>query len=95
MVDYIFDVIKAAKGEDINITAKITDDENQNIQEAKFVLLSEDNSSIYVASGLFIGEDLWAFQIPVDITKDLNGRYWYYVTGDNKALNFKTPIYLV
>lgn len=95
MVEYIFDVIKASAGEDIVITARITDEGNDSIYGTNFYLLDDEGKVVYTAVGSYVEEDIWTFEIPSTITQGLSGRFWYYVTGDNRGLNFKTPIYLV
>ena len=96
MVEYILDVIKAKSGEPISITATITnDDETEDITTSAFMLLDEDNKEIYKAEGHLIEEDKWLYMIPAEVTSKLNGKYWYYVLGDENSLCFKNPFYLL
>lgn len=95
MIEYLYDAIRATAGEDITISAKITDAFGVPVTEGCHINLYDDEKQLTSISGTF-NNDLWEFTIPAAETANLTGRYWYCVcsTTHNK-LNFKQPIYLV
>jgi hypothetical protein len=95
MVEYLYDAIKAVAGQEIGISARITDDDGVVAENCRLVLHS-DTSDIGSVEGLYLPEDeLWAFVIPAEMTNGLKGRYWYCIQHEDINMCFKQPIYLV
>ena len=94
MIEYILNTIKASAGEDIDITAKITNVDGSAITNGCQMMLFDDEGMIAEVEGVYIDEH-WLFTIPAEATKDRLGRYWYCVCYGGKNLCFKEPIYLV
>lgn len=96
MIEYLYDAIRAHAGNDITIAAVVTDDEGNNITEdCALVLHDKDRETMIAKFEGTYSEGEWLFLIPADITKGLDGRYWYCVMRKGNALCFKQPIYLV
>lgn len=94
MVEYLYDAIRATAGEDITITAEITDDSGEVITEGCAIKLWEDEKLLGSIDGMLI-DGLWNFTIPASATTGLNGRYWYSISHNDNSLQFKQPAYLV
>lgn len=95
MVEYIYDVIKMTSGENNEITAIITDDEEDPITEGvDFFLYDKDGQVMSIINGIFEEGYLWHFLIPAEITKGLKGRFWYSIKSVNGDLCFMKPFYL-
>ena len=98
MVEYLYDCIRAVPSQDIVINAYITDEQENIITEnCKLVIYDKDaNEMLFMVEGVYLPESLnWEFTIPAENTKDLSGRYWYYITWNESPLCFKQPIYFV
>ena len=96
-VEYLYDAIRAIAGQEIVITAVITDDEEDYISEACCLMLHDEDGEAIIAmgEGEFIPQQLsWEFTIPAEATRGLKGRYWYCIMHENNNLCFKQPIYL-
>ena len=96
MIEYLYDAIRAVAGQEINVAAVITDDDDNVITSGcKFVFHPTDEDMI-TFDGVYIEETRsWQFTIPAEVTKGLSGRYCYCIQKDDKNLCFKTPFYLV
>lgn len=94
MIEYLYNAIRATSGEDITITAEITDDSGECISKGCSLMLWDDEELLTAVDGLLIDE-LWTFTIPANATTGLVGRYWYCICHNNNKLQFKEPIYLV
>jgi hypothetical protein len=93
MIEYLYDAIRAAAGNDIAIQAEITDDNGNNIiEDCYLVLHDKDDSMLANISGSY-EEGIWTFLINAETTKDLKGRYMYCIRCANSSLCFKQPIY--
>lgn len=98
MIEYLYDAIRATAGQDITITAEITNDEGEQLTEACHLMLYgiDKESLITTVNGEYFEEDSeWRFTIPGEATKGLSGRYWYCICYHDINLCFKEPIYLV
>lgn len=96
MIEYLHDAIRAVAGQEIAVSATITDDLDLPVAEDCQLVLHDDNADLYVAVGVYFEEDgTWNFNIPAEVTKGLHGRYWYCIQHDGNNLCFKKPIYLV
>ena len=96
MIEYLYNAIRAAAGNDIAITALITDDSGVDITEGCSLMLHDKDRETMIAQ--FYGDYVngeWLFIIPAEITRGLNGRYWYCIKHNNSNLCFIEPIYLV
>lgn len=94
MIEYLYDAIRATAGEDITISAKLTEDDGTPIENVCRVRLYDDKEMIYYAPGNLI-DNIWYFTIPGEITEGLSGRYWYAICQDGLTISFKQPLYLV
>lgn len=94
MIEYIYDVIRATAGEDITISAKITEEDGTPITAGCAFRLYDDEDMLARVEGTLTGE-VWSFTLPANKTDGLSGRYWYCFCKDNKTLCFKKPLYLV
>lgn len=96
MIEYIYDIIKATSGENIEVAAKVVDEEGQAITEQLyFHLWDKDGSTmIAMAPGTLI-DGAWEFVIPGEAVKGLKGRYSYCIGTEEKSLCFKKPLYLI
>lgn len=95
MIEYLYDAIRAVAGQEISVSAVITDDSGAVISEGcKFVLHIGDEMLAF--DGIYIPDiQSWQFTIPAETTKGLSGRYSYCIQKDDNNLCFKTPFYLV
>lgn len=94
MIEYLYDAIRATAGEDIIISAKITDDSGEHIDEICNLKLFNNNEVISDVPGVYNGE-LWDFTIPAADTANLSGRYFYSICHRGNSISFKEPIYLI
>lgn len=94
MIEYLQNAIKATSGEDITITADITDDNGESISSGCALMLWDDDKLLKTVDGKLI-DKVWSFTIPASSTIGLTGRYWYCICHNNNRLQFKEPIYLV
>jgi hypothetical protein len=97
MIEYLYDAIRATGGEDIVVSAAITDVNNTPISSGCTFTLFDDKREIYHIDGEYYPENgEWQFVLPANATKDLpKGRYWYCVSYNSQGLNFKQPLYLI
>lgn len=98
MIEYLYDAIRAAAGNDITITAEITNDEGEELTDACSLMLHDVDKEtlITMVPGEYFAEDgEWRFTIPGEVTKGLSGRFWYCICYHDVSLCFKEPIYLV
>ena len=94
MVEYLYNCIRAVAGQDIAITAAITDDEGATITKNCSLTLHDDNGEIVTVEGNYINDE-WLFIVEAKYTKGLKGRYWYCIRYMGNNLCFKEPIYLI
>lgn len=95
MIEYLYNAIRATAGEDITISAKITDEIGEPISIGCHLNLYDDNGQIAKIDGECI-DGLYEFTIPAETTTNLHGRYWYCMCDEKHIkLQFKQPIYLV
>lgn len=96
MIEYLYDAIRAVAGQDINVTAQITDDDGAVVTNGcKFVFHPSDDEMIAFDGTYYADIQSWKFTIPADVTKGMSGRYSYCIQRDGENLCFKTPIFLV
>lgn len=96
MIEYLYDVIRAVAGQDIGITAKITDDDDMLITENCELVIHFNDGDMKHYPGEYIaniGE--WLFTVPGEDTLGYHGKHWYCIQSNNQYLCFKTPLYLV
>lgn len=95
MIEYLYNAVRATAGEDITITAKITNEAGDLVNDNCHLNFYSDKELIVTVEGSIM-EELYQFTIPAEITTNLTGRYWYCICNDKHTkLNFKQPIYLV
>ena len=96
MIEYLYDAIRAVAGQDIAISAEITNDEGEPITENCNLVLHFNEDEMYVAPGLYLAEvRQWTFNVPGEATKGKKGRYFYCIQHEGLNLCFKEPIYLI
>ena len=94
MIEYIYNAIRATAGEDIPITAKITDDAGAVVEGCMLSLFDKDSTTKLVTVAGTTTAGLTEFNIAGADTAGLCGRYWYCICNcDGESLNFKLPIY--
>lgn len=93
-IEYLYNAIKAIAGEDINICAEITDaTDNPITRECSIVFIDKDFSTIGEYDGTYNNGE-WTFNIPAQVTKGLEGRYWYRIKFKGESLSCTAPIYM-
>lgn len=97
MIEYLYDAIRAHAGNDLVITADITDNSKETVTEGCSLMFHDTDKETMIAEikGVYDENDGWTFTIPAELTKERTGRYWYCITHEGSALCFKQPIYLV
>ena len=96
MIEYLYDAIRAVAGQDITIAAQVTDEEGVSITDSCDLMFYGEDGLITMVDGIYTPElDMWTYTIPADITKGLNGRYFYSISRNDSSLCFKQPLYLV
>lgn len=95
MIEYLYNAIRATAGKDISIAAKITTESGATLTDICSLMLSNDKGELISSVAGSLVDDAWQFTIPAEITKGLNGRYWYCFCTSDTNLCFKQPIYLV
>ena len=96
MIEYIYIGIRAHAGNDLTISAIVTNEAGEEITEnITLVLHDKDRETmIYSVVGTYSEEAKeMTFVIPREITKGKSGRYWYCIQHEGNALCFKEPIY--
>ena len=94
MVELLYDAIKCIAGEDINIAAEITDAmENIISSECSIVFIYKYFSTIGEYDGVY-SDGAWTFTIPAEVTKGMEGRYWYRIKFKDESLSCAAPIYM-
>lgn len=95
MIEYIFNTIKASAGNDIDVVAKITNDDGSPITlNCSMMLFDEEEGMIADVKGNYIDEN-WVFSIPAEATEGRVGKHWYCVCYGSQNLCFREPLYLV
>lgn len=98
MIEYLYNGIRAHAGNDLTISAVVTNQAGEEITEnVALVLHDKDRETmLFKAEGKYSEEAKEiAFVIPKEITQGKSGRYWYCIMHEGNALCFKEPIYLV
>ena len=98
MIEYLYDTIRASAGETITLSARVTDNDGNCVEDQCGLMIHDDNKMLFMVDGTLFEDDaleekLWLFTIPSDKTAGLNGRYWYCVCCGETRLCFKHPIY--
>lgn len=97
MVEYLYDAIRAVAGNEIDITAYITDEfENFVTEDCEFVLHDGTGKEMLLRkNGVYDSENaIWHFILAPEETAGMNGRYLYCIRHNDSNLCFKQPIYL-
>lgn len=96
MIEYLYDAIRAVAGQDIGVTAKITDDDDMLITENCELVLHFNDGDMKRYPGVFIPElGEWSFTVPGEDTLGYRGKHWYCIQRNGENLCFKTPLFLV
>ena len=98
MVDYLYDVIKAVAGEELQIAAIITDENGVDISEGCALVLSFGQHAEPHAKfdGTFTTcneGSFWSFVVPAAATKGEH-KLWYKIMKGEESLSFYRPLYL-
>lgn len=94
MIEYVGNAIRATAGEDVCISAKITDNAGEIVDIHSHLMIYDDLALLATIDGVFDGE-VWSYSLAADTTRGLQGRYWYCICVANESLCFKQPIYFV
>ena len=94
MIEYLHTAIRASAGENIAISAEVTDELGNIVTEDCALIIYLENNGILMIGGNCI-DGIFTFEVPGDMTKDLKGRYWYCVRHNGEPVCFKQPIYFV
>lgn len=93
MIEYLYNTIRATAGDDMQVTAVITDDHGNDItSDCKFAIFSVDDQLLVSTVGEYTS-DVWHFTIPTDELK--KGKYWYCIYHHDERLSFMQRLYLV
>lgn len=100
MIEYLYNAIRATAGQDVIVTAYITDEDERVITEGCHIMLYDKDRKtlLHTVDGVYHNENgyfEWIFTIPGELTKELDGRYWYCICYHDKNLCFREPIYFV
>lgn len=96
MIEYLYDAIRAVAGQEIVISAVITDANGVPVDEVcGFMLHDDKGADIGMVHGEYLGEGMWQFTLPASLTLGLKGRHWYCIQHKGNNLCFKQPIYLL
>lgn len=94
MIEYLYDCIRATAGQEILVSAKLTNDDGSAITEnCNLHLFDNKENMLYEAPGV-LTNGLWLFSIPAEVTQGRKGRHWYCIGHNESSLCFKEPIYL-
>ena len=94
MIEYLYDVIRATAGQEILVSAKLTNDDGSIITDnCNFHLFDDKGNMLYEAPGT-VANGLWLFSVPAQITEGRKGKHWYCIGHGKASLCFKEPIYL-
>lgn len=94
MIEALYDAIRAVAGQPITLNVRADDGQNPITENCRLVL-QDENEVLFIVDGKYTAEvDLWNFQIPAELTKGMNGRYWYCIQHNEENLHFKQPFYL-
>ena len=94
MIEYLYDAVKGIAGENIIICAEITDADGADITSGcNLLFIDKDFEQIAEYNGTYANGE-WTFTIPAQVTKGLEGRYWYRIKLKDESLSFSAPIYI-
>lgn len=93
MVEYLYDAIKASRGNEAIIMAKVSDGGVPITEGVKLGIHNEEELIVEVAGAY--ENDTWVFIVPAEATKKLDGRYFYDIFTDETTYSFKQPIYFI
>ena len=93
MVEYLHDCIRATAGTDITIVANITLDYEPISTGCSLIIHITDEDMIMI-DGVY-SDGIFSFTVPGEVTKELEGRYWYCFKSGEQQLCFKEPIYFI
>lgn len=95
MIEYLYNCIRATAGENVGITAIITNADGEQITEHSHIMLfDKDDTLLATIDGEYVAElGNWQFTLPAELTKGKCGRYWYRICTTDDSLCFKQPIY--
>lgn len=96
MIEYLYNAIRAVAGQAIDITAYITDENEELVTEnCDLNICNQDGTDVLLTKeGLYdVDNSVWHFLLAPEETKGFSGRYLYYIRHDDSNLCFKQPIY--
>jgi hypothetical protein len=92
MIEYLYNAIRAAAGQNITLSAEITDNNGEDITEDCQLHIFNDKEMIIEVDGIYQDGE-WTFPVSGEATKGLYGRYFYCIGHKESSLCFKQPIY--
>lgn len=93
MIEYLYDTIRAAAGDYVDITAEVKDDNGNNITEGVVFMLYDNEEKLLISvNGDYINGE-WAFHLPIGTLP--KGKYFYSISADGVKLCFNKRFYLV
>lgn len=94
MLEFLYNAIRATAGQDIAVSAIIEDNGEPITEGCHIMLFDKDSVLLEMVAGEYIGEGLWSFRLPAELTKGRCGRHWYRICTPVESLCFKQPLYL-
>ena len=94
MVEYLYNAIRATSATDLEICAKVSDEQGNPITEGVRFELSLFHSNLLSIDGEY-KDGVWYFTIPAEKIINLKGKYEYCIKHNDEQLCFMQPIYLV
>lgn len=97
MVEYWYDAVRLDKNSNAHIYAYITDAyDNLITTDCKIIIYDESSCELLLNKNGTYDEvqGAWDFELTTDELKNLNGKYWYQISGPEGDLDFKQPLYV-
>lgn len=96
MIEYLYDAVRTSDGEDMTITAKITENDGTVITDGCALRIFDEGGALIeeVGGTYYTDAEKWEFKFELPYNSARN-RYFYTISHNGIDLAFKAPIYLV